>query len=291
MPLDQGGGHERPRLHRYEVETVVEWLQLSFVQNAFAASLFAGVLCSIVGTYVVANRIAYLAGGVAHAAYGGVGLAFFLRISPILGILGFTTAAAVLMGLLSLRERHRADTAISVLWAFGMALGVLLVDLTPGYGADLMSYLFGSILTVSRSSLAAMAVLTLVVLPWTILFHRELAAVSYDESFAKVRGLPVTAFYLSMVVLMALTVVVLVQVVGLILVIALLTIAPYIAEKRSRSLQGMMYRAVLYNLFFGVVGLSLSLALNVTSGAAIICVAATGYFVSVSVDALRKHLK
>ncbi|ROQ90700.1 metal ABC transporter permease [Desulfosoma caldarium] len=266
-----------------------EWLELSFVQNAFAASLLAGVLCGIVGTYVVANRIAYLAGGVAHAAYGGVGLAFYLEISPTLGILGFTMAAALLMGVLSLRERHRADTAISVLWAFGMALGVLLVDITPGYGADLMSYLFGSILTVSRGSLAAMAMLTLIVLPWTMLFHNELAAVSYDESFARVRGLPVTAFYLSLVGLMALTVVVLVQVVGLILVIALLTIAPYIAEKRSRSLLSMMGRAVVYNVLFGMTGLCLSLALNVTSGAAIICVAAAGYFLSVGLDNLKKR--
>lgn len=268
---------------------MAEWLEMSFVQNAFAASLLAGVLCGIVGTYVVANRIAYLAGGVAHAAYGGVGLAFYLKIPPSLGILGFTTVAALIMGALSLRERHRADTAISVLWAFGMALGVLLVDLTPGYGTDLMSYLFGSILTVSRRSLTAMAILTLVVIPWTMFFHNELAAISYDESFARVRGLPVSVLYLSMVGLMALTVVVLVQVVGLILVIALLTIAPYIAEKRSRSLQGMMGRAVVYNIFFGIAGLSLSLALNLTSGAAIICVAAAGYFVSVGMEALKRR--
>lgn len=266
-----------------------EWLQLSFVQHAFAAAVLAAVLCGIVGTYVVANRIAYLAGGVAHAAYGGVGLAFFLKIPPILGILGFTSAAAMLMGVLSLRERHRADTVISVLWAFGMAVGVLLVDLTPGYGADLMSYLFGSILTVSRGSLMAMAAFTAVVIPCAVLFHKELAAVSYDESFARVRGLPVTAFYLSMVGLIALTVVVLVQVVGLILVIAFLTIAPYIAEKRSRSLQGMICRAVVYNMVFGIVGLSLSIALNVSSGAAIICVAAAGYFASVSLDVFKNR--
>ncbi|MEJ5365158.1 MAG: metal ABC transporter permease [Desulfosoma sp.] len=267
-----------------------EWLQLAFVQNAFAASLLAAVLCGVVGTYVVANRMAYLAGGVAHAAYGGVGLAFFMKIPPMAGILGFTSVSAVIMGMISLRERHRADTAISVLWAFGMALGVLLVDLTPGYGADLMSYLFGSILTVSRTSLAAMAALTVLVLLFTALFHKELAAVSYDEHFARVRGLPVTALYLTLIGMIALTVVVLVQVVGLILVIALLTIAPYIAEKTSRSLQGMMFRAIVLNTIFGSVGLGLSLALNVTSGAAVICVAAAGYLVSVSLSALKQRM-
>ncbi len=268
-----------------------DWLHLAFVQNAFAASVLAGVLCGVVGTYVVANRMAYLAGGVAHAAYGGVGLAFFMKIPPIVGILGFTSASAVLMGVLSLRERHRADTVISVLWAFGMALGVLLVDLTPGYGADLMSYLFGSILTVSRPSLVAMAALTAFVLVFTALFHKELAAVSYDEHFARVRGLPVTTFYLTMIAIIALTVVVLVQVVGLILVIALLTIAPYIAEKNSRSLKSMMLRAVFYNIVFGGIGLSLSLALNVTSGAAMICVAAAGYFVSVGLSAAKQRMR
>ena len=271
-----------------ERKTVGEWLQLSFVQNALAACVLASLLCGIVGTYVVANRMAYLAGGVAHAAYGGVGLAFFLKIPPMVGILGFTWAAAMIMGALSLRERHRSDTVISVLWAFGMAFGVLLVDLTPGYGADLMSYLFGSILTVSRPSLAAMGLLTLGVLLGTTLFQKELVAVSYDEHFARVRGLPVTAFYLTLIGIIALTVVVLVRVVGLILVIALLTIAPYIAEKHSRSLQGMMFRAVLYNIVFGMIGLGLSIALNVTSGAAIICVASVGYFVSLALGALKQ---
>lgn len=266
-----------------------EWLQLGFVQNAFAAAVLAGILGGVVGTYVVANRMAYLAGGVAHAAYGGVGLAFFMKFPPMAGILGFTSVCAVIMGMISLRERHRADTAISVLWAFGMALGVLLVDLTPGYGADLMSYLFGSILTVSHTSLAAIAALTVSVLLFTAFFHKELAAVSYDEHFARVRGLPVTALYLAMIGMIALTVVVLVQVVGLILVIALLTIAPYIAEKHSRSLQGMMLRAIVLNGVFGLVGLGLSLALNVTSGAAVICVAAAGYFVSVGLSAVKQR--
>ncbi len=268
-----------------------EWLHLAFVQNAFAAAVLAGVLCGIVGTYVVANRMGYMAGGIAHAAYGGVGLAFFMKIPPMVGILGFTGVAAMVMGVLSLRERHRADTVISVLWAFGMALGVLLVDLTPGYGADLMSYLFGSILTVSRASLAAMAALTASVLIFTALFHKELLAVSYDEHFARVRGLPVTTFYLTLIAIIALTVVVLVQVVGLILVIAFLTIAPYIAEKSSRSLQSMMFRSVFYNIVFGAVGLGFSLALNVTSGAAIICVAAAGYFASVAMSAVRQRMQ
>ncbi|SMC23718.1 zinc transport system permease protein [Desulfacinum hydrothermale DSM 13146] len=266
-----------------------EWLQLPFVQNALLGGLLAGILCGIMGTYVVANRIAYLAGGIAHAAYGGVGLALFFGLSPLLGVLGFTLAGALIMGWLYLRERHRADTAIGVLWAFGMAVGVLFTDLTPGYNVDLMSYLFGSILAISRGSLAAMAALIVAIGLFVICFYRDLAAVSYDDEFARARGIPVTALQLLLIVSVALSVVVLIRVVGLILVIALLTIAPYMAEKRCRSLASMMVMSSLLNCLFAVVGLGLSIRFNVTSGPAIICVASLAYFAFMGWLALRRR--
>jgi zinc transport system permease protein len=266
---------------------VSEWLQLAFVQNALAGGILAGILCGVMGTYVVANRIAYLAGGIAHAAYGGVGLALFLGFSPLWGVLGFTLTGALIMGWLYLKERHRADTAIGVLWAFGMAVGVLLTDLTPGYNVDLMSYLFGSILTISRQSLAAMAALITAVLLFVTLFYRDLAAVSYDDEFARVRGIPVTALQLLLIGAVALSVVALIRVVGLILVIALLTIAPYMAEKRCRSLASMMVTAGLLNCVFALAGLWISVRFNVTSGAAIICVASLAYFAFVGWSSLR----
>lgn len=130
---------------------MLEALQLEFMKNAIMAGFLASIMCGMIGTFVVVNRIVFISGGIAHAAYGGVGLAFFFGFSPILGILGFSLLVSVIMAAVSLKAKQRADTIIGVLWAVGMALGVLLLDLTPGYNVDLMSYLFGSILTVPTS--------------------------------------------------------------------------------------------------------------------------------------------
>ncbi len=268
-----------------------EWLHLPFVQNALAGALLAALICGILGTYVVVNRIGYLAGGIAHTAYGGVGLAVYFGFSPTLGILGFTTAAAGIMGWLFLKERHRSDTIIGALWAFGMAVGVLLVDLTPGYNVDLMSYLFGSILTISRPSLGGMLALLGILAVFVGLFHRELAAASYDEEFARIRGIPVTVLHLALILAIALSVVTLIRVVGLILVIALLTISPYMAEKWCRSLKGMMVASSLLNIAFALTGLILSIRLNITSGAAIICVASCVYFTFLLAISLKSRLR
>ena len=132
---------------------MLEALQFEFMRNALLAGLLASIMCGVIGTFVVVNRIVFISGGIAHAAYGGIGLAFFFGFSYLMGILGFSLLVAAIMAAVSLKTRQRADTIIGVLWAVGMALGVILLDLTPGYNVDLMSYLFGSILTVPTSDL------------------------------------------------------------------------------------------------------------------------------------------
>ena len=172
---------------------MIDLLQYEFMRNALWAALLTGVLCGVLGTVVVVKRYVILAGGVAHGAYGGVGLALFLGISPRVGALGFSVTSALLMAWVMLRKPSRADTIIGVLWATGMAAGILFADLTPGYGADLMSYLFGSILTVSREDLLSWEGCW----PswrWGIPWHRELSAFSYDEDFAG-HGDSVTALH------------------------------------------------------------------------------------------------
>ena len=136
---------------------VFEALQFEFMRNALMAGLLASIMCGIIGTLVVVNRMVFLSGGIAHAAYGGIGLAFFFGFSYLWGIVGF----ALLMAAISIKTKQRADTIIGVLWAVGMALGVILLDMTPGYNVDLMSYLFGSILTVPTSDLWFMLILNL----------------------------------------------------------------------------------------------------------------------------------
>ncbi len=263
---------------------MLEALELSFFQNAIAAGLMVSVTCGIVGTLVVVNRLVFLSGGMAHAAYGGIGLAFFLGLPYMVGTLGFTIAAAVIVAAITLKTQHRSDTVIGVLWAVGMALGVILIDLTPGYHVDLMSYLFGSILTVSRVELLQMAATGVLILVLVGYFYQEFLALSYDQEFARLRGVPVTALYILLLCMVALSIVMIIRVVGLILVMALLTIPPSIAEKYAGSLWVMMLVSVLLSSLFILTGLWLSYSLNLTSGATIIMVSAAGYLLSEALD-------
>jgi len=266
---------------------MLEALQLEFMRNALMAGLLVSVTCGLIGTFVVVNRIVFISGGIAHAAYGGVGLAFFFGFSPFLGILGFALLVAMIMAAVSLKARYRADTVIGVLWALGMALGVILLDLTPGYNVDLMSYLFGSILTVPTSDLWLMLGINAVIILAVIFFYNDFLALSYDGEFAKTRGVPVAWLYFLLLALIALSAVMVIQVVGLILIIALLTIAPYIAEKYAGSLLKMMLISVGLNIVFTLAGLTISYAFDLTSGPAIIMVAGIGFFIFLTLERLR----
>ncbi len=256
---------------------MIDALQMEFMRHALLAGLLVSLVCGVIGTLVVVNRIVFLAGGIAHAAYGGIGLAIFLGWPFLAGTLGVALAAAAAMAAVTLRARHRADAVVGVIWAVGMAAGVVLIDLTPGYRSDLMSYLFGSILAVPAAELAEMAAVAALVVAVVAAGYPGFLAMSYDPEFARIRGVPVAALYVLMLALIAASVVIVIRVVGLILVIALLTIPPFIAESFSGSLRGMMVRASVLSALFTVSGLLLSYALDLTSGATIILVAAAGF--------------
>jgi zinc transport system permease protein len=255
-----------------------EALQLEFIRNALAAGILVSLVCGVIGTLVVVNRIVFLAGGIAHAAYGGIGLAFFMGWPYVAGTLGVSVVSAGIMAAVTLKARHRVDAMVGVIWAVGMAIGVILLDLTPGYNADLMSYLFGSILAVPASDLWQMGAIGAGVVITVTFYYNDFLAMSYDDEFARLRRVPVTFLYCLLLVMIALTVVMIIRVVGLILVIALLTIPPFIAEKFTGSLRAMMVVASLLSCFFTVSGLWLSYLFNLTSGATIILVAAVGFF-------------
>jgi zinc transport system permease protein len=255
-----------------------EALQLEFIRNALAAGILVSLVCGVIGTLVVVNRIVFLAGGIAHAAYGGIGLAFFMGWPYVAGTLGVSVVSAGIMAAVTLKARHRVDAMVGVIWAVGMAIGVILLDLTPGYNADLMSYLFGSILAVPASDLWQMGAIGAGVVITVTFYYNDFLAMSYDDEFARLRRVPVTFLYCLLLVMIALTVVMIIRVVGLILVIALLTIPPFIAEKFTGSLRAMMVVASLLSCLFTVSGLWLSYLFNLTSGATIILVAAVGFF-------------
>ena len=264
-----------------------EALQLEFVRNALMAGVLVSVVCGVIGTLVVVNRIVFLAGGIAHAAYGGIGLAFFMGWPYAVGTTGVSILSAGVMAAVTLKARHRVDAMVGVIWAVGMAIGVVLLDLTPGYNVDLMSYLFGSILAVPGSDLWQMAAIGIAVIAIVTYYYNDFLAMSYDDEFARLRNVPVTFLYCLLLGMVALTVVMIIRVVGLILVIALLTIPPFIAEKFTGSLRAMMVLSSILSCLFTITGLWLSYLFNLTSGATIILVAAAGFFTS----ALWEHLK
>ena len=265
---------------------MLEALQFEFMQNALLAGLLASIICGVMGTLVVVNRIVFLSGGIAHAAFGGIGLALYFGLHYMVGTIGFAVLAALVMASITLKAKHRADTIIGVIWAVGMAIGIILLDLTPGYNVDLMSYLFGSILTVPDSDLWMMLGVGVAILAIVTYFYKDYLALSYDEEFAQIRGVRVKPLYYLMIVMLAVGLVMIIQVVGLILV----TIPPYIAEKYSKSLILMMVLSSLLSAIFSVSGLWLSYALNLTSGASIILVAGFVFMVSFGLERLWPNL-
>ncbi len=268
-----------------------EALHFEFMRNALLTGILVSVACGVIGSLVVVNRIVFISGGIAHTAYGGIGLAFYLGLPPTFGAAAFSVIVAITMGIVSLKGRHRADTVIGVMWALGMAIGIILIDVTPGYNVDLMSYLFGSILSVPSNDIWFMLALDVLILVFVLTFYRELMAMSYDEEFAFVVGIPVKALYFTMLTLIALSVVMIIRVVGLILVIALLTIPPFVAEKYTKSLGTMMILAALLGFLFNMAGLWLSFHYNLTSGATIILVAGLAFFLSVALDRVKRRRK
>lgn len=255
---------------------MIEALQFDFMQHALLAGLLVSLSAGIIGSLIVVNRMVFLAGGIAHTSYGGIGLAVYFGLPIFLGASFFAVGAALLIAVLTLKKRHRMDTFIGLIWAVGMAIGVIFVDLTPGYNVDLMSYLFGSILAVSSQDLYFMGALFALILLVVTFWHRDILAVSYDSEYANLRGVNVRLFYTLILILSALTVVIAIKVVGLILVIAMLTIPVYIAEKLSSSLFSMMFLSGAIATLFTLVGLWLSYTYDLTSGASIILVSAVG---------------
>jgi zinc transport system permease protein len=267
---------------------MLEALQYEFMRNALIAGLLASIACGIIGTYVVIKKIVFISGGIAHASFGGIGLGYLIGISPILGAMIFTLPSAVGMGLVTRRTRLQEDTAIGILWAMGMALGVVFIGLTSGFAPDLFSYLFGNILTVPFSDLMLMVALDGVIVTIVAILYKEFLTLSFDEEFGRVVGVPVEVLYLTLLGLIAMTVVVLIRVVGSVLVIALLTIPPAIARQFTHNLFKMMLLAILFCAVFTFGGLWLSFELNLASGATIVLLSGVALFISFLVKARHK---
>ncbi|MHB8203733.1 MAG: metal ABC transporter permease [Desulfomonilaceae bacterium] len=259
-----------------------------FLQNALLTGVLASVACGIIGTYVVVRRISYIADGIAHTVLGGMGAALYLNrvyhwhgVIPLYGALVAALIAAVIIGLVSLRAKQREDTAISALWAIGMAVGIIFISRTPGYNEDLMGYLFGNILMVSTSDLWMLAGLDVLIVISGLLFYNQFLAVCFDQEFAGLRGLRVEVFYLLLLGLAALTVVLLSTVVGIVMVVAMLTLPIGIAALFCRSLWGMMVISTILCATFTTSGLAVSYGPDYPAGATTIILAGAAYLAAI----------
>lgn len=266
---------------------MLDALSFPFIQNALIAGVLVSLASGIIGSLIVVNRMVFLAGGIAHTAYGGIGVAVFFGLPIFLGASVFAVTAALIISIITLKNREHMDTFIGLMWAVGMALGVVLIDLTPGYNTDFISYLFGSILAVSQDDLYFMGGLLGLILFIMTFWYRDILAVSYDSEYANLRGIHVKFFYTLILVLSALTVVIAIKVVGLILVIALLTIPVYIAEKLSNTLYMMMILSGIFSSIFTLIGLWFSYEYDITSGASIILISAISLFLFLGIHRFK----
>jgi len=262
----------------------LDFLQYDFMRNALAAGLGASVLCGVIGIYIILNKIVFISDGIAHSAFGGIGLGYFLGYDP----LAFGIISAVLtalgIGMISSRARVSEDTAIGVFMATGMALGVMLLTLSQGYARDLYGYLFGNILAVTESDVLLISALTLIILSIIFLLYKEFLLLSFDPIYAQAIGLPVQRLRLLLLAMVAFSVVILIKIVGIIMVIALLTIPGAISRRHLSGLPAIMVGSIFLGMIFVTVGLLISYELDVPSGATIILTAAVAFFLSTALS-------
>lgn len=252
-------------------------LHYQFLQNALLASLFASFLAGLIGVLIVEKNMLILSGGIAHTSFGGVGLGYLLGFEPILGGLAFALVTALGIAHYQGQGSEKTDVIVGLFWSLGMALGVLFIHLSPGYPPDLNSYLFGNILTVSRTDLIFMLVITCLVWAAFILFFQDWKTYLFDREAAQIAGLPVTFFDILFNLLVALAIVALIRLAGIILVMALFSAPTAISQMVTSRLLPRIGLASLLGLIFCLLGLTFSYYLATPSGATIVIVACLTY--------------
>ena len=243
----------------------------AYLHNALAACILSGIACGIMGTYVVCRRTVFLAGGITHASFGGLGIAFYLGLNPIAGALVFAVLSALGIEWAGNRGRIREDSAIGIIWSVGMAVGALFMSLRPGYtSGDLSAYLFGSIVTVTHGDVVALAILTAAIMAGALLWLRPVMYVAFDRDFARSRGIPTRVISYAMAALVAVTIVLSIRIMGIVLLISLLTMPVAIVNALSKSYRTIALGAPLVAVAGNVAGLVASYNFEVPPGAAII---------------------
>lgn len=268
---------------------LIQLFEYEFFRNAFSSAFLMSVSCGLIGTYIVARRMVFISGGITHASFGGVGISYYFGWPPMAGAAVFALVAALITENLTRKKLIRNDSLIAVMWSLGMAIGIIFIYLTPGYSPNLMSFLFGSIITVTSLDLSLMLALTVTVTLIFILFYRVILFVSFDEQFARTRGIPVMLVNYMLIVLVALTIVLSIRVAGIILVLSLLTIPQNTANLFTSSFGRILVWSVVIGFVGAIAGLITSYYLNIPSGATIIFSLVIIYLGGRIVRSLQKH--
>lgn len=265
--------------------------EYQFIQNAIVASLLASIVCGIIGVIIVEKKLVMMSGGIAHTSYGGVGLGYLLGFEPIIGAFFISILAAFGIGFIQRKGGTRSDVVIGLFWSLGMALGILFIALMPGYPPDLSSYLFGSILSVTRADIYLMAILTVILVFVIAILFNYWKSYMFDEEFAYILGIKTTFLEYLLFILIAMSIVVLIRVVGIILILALFTAPPAIAELLSKNLKMRMILSIFMGSLFCLVGLFASYVLNIASGAFIVILSAISYLIVYLVSSIKCRIK
>lgn len=249
---------------------MLELLQYDFFTNALLAALLSSVSCGIIGTYIVSRRMVFIGGGITHASFGGIGIAYYLGMNPIIGAAVFAVLSALGINYFSQNGNVRQDSSIAIWWSLGMAIGIVFIAITPGYSPNLMSFLFGSILTVTFTDLVYMAVLSVILVILFSFFFRVIVMIAFDEEFARARNLPVSFFNYTLMALMALVIVASIRISGVILVLSLLTLPQATANLFTKDFRSIMAASIFIGLIGMIAGLYISYYTDLPSGATII---------------------
>jgi zinc transport system permease protein len=252
------------------MSTFIDLFSYDFFLHAFWASLFSAISCGLIGTYIVSRRIVFISGGITHASFGGIGIGYFLGLNPLVGAAVFSVLSALGIQFFTQKGKLREDSSIAIWWSLGMAIGIIFIYLSPGYAPNLMSYLFGSILTVSTGEIWLMASLSLALIAFFLIMYRTVLYVAFNEEFARTTGLPVNRINYLLISLIAITIVLNIRVVGIILILSLLTVPQATANLFTNDFKQMMLLSVVFAFLGSFSGLLISFFADIPSGASII---------------------
>jgi len=265
--------------------------EYSFVVRSLLGAFFASITAGLAGTYIVSRRLVFLSGGITHASFGGIGLGYYLGINPVVGAALFGLGSALGMEYMSARGKMREDSAIGILWALGMAVGIIFIYLTPGYAPNLMSYLFGSILTVTNGDLIALGIISVVLIVYTSLFYRTLLYISFDEHYARTFTRHVDLFKYISVGLTGLVIVLNIRMAGVIMILALLTIPANIIMLFTRQYLRIIILSTVVSFLSISTGFAISWFTNLPTGATIVTVLVFFWLVARIVRSLKRSSK